>query len=543
SIGQAGSIGATRPAIGITDSDRFGGYTTARSRNAGPTTVTFGDYSNFNFAGRDGFILGNNANFTSGEYSNVHFQNKGRGVALDLANNSNIVISKHSNTLFESNGKTGTSGSFDGYNYIGVNEGGNITIDEYATFRVILTGRGDNPWDDVISLDSQNANTHAAFTSKKGAVVDIRDANTNFYAELISFPLGGAQSVIDIQDPLYLNLQRYSAGGATTGWMPVGGVNIGNTSGKFTANLVYMGGNKGVFKIGGTDYVVYQEIQSDGAKQIWLDIKAGNFDKDGFRSRNIWDNGANPDSSISGIGLTGNILANDIKDNQSSPTVKGAKGTAPYYGISTMRAAHQIWFPHSTETQAAGQHQNVIKYVYEDGTEAAPTVTQTVDVTRDIVIELTPEQIISVRDYGKTHNADQILDYIKNLYVVSKDSGWKVANGVNTKTAYDAVTTPEIAGYTASIQSTNANGVTVGGNAASVHATLDMPNDTVVENGKLTEAFKNNNGVAPMPANYETVIVYKKVVQQQPVTIIYQDKTENNKVLETKALKGTPGDS
>lgn len=129
------------------------------------------------------------------------------------------------------------------------------------------------------------------------------------------------------------------------------------------------------------------------------------------------------------------------------------------------------------------------------------------------------------------------------MYVVSKDSGWKVANGSNTKTAYDAVATPKIAGYTASIKSTNANGVTVGGNAASIHATLDIPNDTVVENGKLTEAFKNNNGVAPMPANYETVIVYKKVVQQQPVTIIYQDKTENNKVLETKELKGTPGDS
>ncbi len=542
SIGQAVSIGATRPGIATTDKERFGGYA-ARSRNAGPTTVTFGDYSTFNFTGRDGFILGNNANFTSGEYSNVHFQNNGRGVALDLANNSNILISKHSNTLFESNGKTGVSGSYDGYNYIGVNEGGNITIDEYATFRVILTGRGDNPWDDVISLDSQNANTHAAFTSKKGAVVDIRDDNTNFYAELISFPLGAAQSVIDIQDPLYLNLQRYSAGGATTGWMPVGGVSINTTNEKYTANSIYMGGTKGVLKIGGTDYVVYQQIKSDRAQQIWLNVNSVEFDKNGFAAKNIWDNGANPDSSISGIGLTAGVLANDIKDNQTSPTVKGAKGTAPYYGISTMRASHQIWFPHSTETQAAGQHQNVIKYVYEDGTEAAPTVTQTVDVTRDIVIELTPEQIISVRDYGKTHNADQILDYLKNLYVVSKDSGWKVANGSNTKTAYDAVATPEIAGYTASIKSTNANGVTVGGNAASIHATLDMPNDTVVENGKLTEAFKNNNGVAPMPANYETVIVYKKVVQQQPVTIIYQDKTENNKVLETKELKGTPGDS
>ena len=542
SIGQAVSIGADRPGIGVTDKERFGGYA-ARSRNAGPTTVTFGDYSTFNFTGRDGFILGNNANFTSGEYSNVHFQNNGRGVALDLANDSNILISKHSNTLFESNGKTGTSGSYDGYNYIGVNEGGNITIDEYATFRVILTGRGDNPWDDVISLDSQNANTHAAFTSKKGAVVDIRDDNTNFYAELISFPLGAAQSVIDIQDPLYLNLQRYSAGGATTGWMPVGGVSINTTNEKYTANLIYMGGTNGVLKIGGTDYVVYQQIKSDSAQQIWLNVNSVEFDKNGFAAKDIWNNGANPDSSISGVGLTAGILANDIKDNQTSPTVKGAKGTAPYYGISTMRASHQIWFPHSTETQAAGQHQNVIKYVYEDGTEAAPTVTQTVDVTRDLTLDLTADQINEVKAYAATHTADQILDYIKNLYVVTKDSGWQVVNGSNTKTAYDAVTTPEIAGYTASIQSTNANGVTVGGNAASVHATLDMPNDTVVENGKLTEAFKNNNGVAPMPANYETVIVYKKVVQQQPVTIIYQDKTENNKVLETKELKGTPGDS
>ncbi len=542
SIGQAVSIGATRPGIATTDKERFGGYA-ARSRNAGPTTVTFGDYSTFNFTGRDGFILGNNANFTSGEYSNVHFQNNGRGVALDLAANSNILISKHSNTLFESNGKTGVSGSYDGYNYIGVNEGGNITIDEYATFRVILTGRGDNPWDDVISLDSQNANTHAAFTSKKGAVVDIRDDNTNFYAELISFPLGAAQSVIDIQDPLYLNLQRYSAGGATTGWMPVGGVSINTTNEKYTANLIYMGGTKGVLKIGGTDYVVYQQIKSDSAQQIWLNVNSVEFDKNGFAAKNIWDNGANPDSSIRGIGLTAGVLANDIKDNQTPPTVKGAKGTAPYYGISTMRASHQIWFPHSTETQAAGQHQNVIKYVYEDGTEAAPTVTQTVDVTRDLILDLTPDQINEVKAYAARHTADQILDYIKSLYVVTKDSGWKVVNGSNTKTAYDAVATPEIAGYTASIKSTNANGVTVGGNAASIHATLDMPNDTVVENGKLTEAFKNNNGVVPMPANYETVIVYKKVVQQQPVTIIYQDKTENNKALETKELKGTPGDS
>ncbi|WP_459524343.1 MucBP domain-containing protein [Leuconostoc lactis] len=543
SIGQAVSIGADRPSISATAADRFGGYGTAQSRNAGPTAVTFGDYSQFNFTGRDGFILGNNANFTSGEYSNVHFQNQGRGVALDLANNSNIVISKHSNTLFESNGKSGSapSGSYDGYNYIGVNEGGNITVDEYATFRVILTGRGDNAWDDVISLDSRNSSTNAAFTSKKGAIVDIRDDNTNFYAELISFPLGNANSVINIQDPLYLNLQRYSAGGATEGWMPVGGTDINSTSAAYTANLIYMGGTKGILEIGGTNYVVYQQIKSDGAQQIWLNVDAVEFNKNGFAAKDIWDNGANSDVSISGKGLTPNILANDIKDNESSPTAKGAKGTAPYYGISTMRASHQIWFPHGTEIQAAGQHQNTIKYVYEDGTQAAPTVTQSVDMTRDITLDLTADQIATVEAYAATHTADETLNYIKNLYVVSQDSGWQVAEGINTKTAYDAVATPEIAGYTASIQSTNANGVTVGGNAATVHAILDIPAGTVVSNGKLSETYLNNGGTVVMPANYETVVVYQKEIQNQPVTIIYQDKSENNKVLATDELEGKPG--
>lgn len=191
-LGQAIAMGATRPTT--TDADRFGGYTAEQSRNDGPTLVQLGASSTFNFTGRDGIILGNNANFISGENSNVHFENKGRGVALDLANNSNIEISKHSNTYFHSVGKTGTSGSYNGYNYIGVNEGGNITVDEYATFRVILEGRGANPWDDVISLDSRDPNTNAAFTSKTGAIIDIRDDNTDFYAELISFPLGASHS-------------------------------------------------------------------------------------------------------------------------------------------------------------------------------------------------------------------------------------------------------------------------------------------------------------------------------------------------------------
>ena len=47
--------------------------------------------------------------------------------------------------------------------------------------------------------------------------------------------------------------------------MPVGGTDINSTSAAYTANLIYMGGTKGVLTIGGTNYVVYQQIKSDGA--------------------------------------------------------------------------------------------------------------------------------------------------------------------------------------------------------------------------------------------------------------------------------------
>ena len=155
--------------------------------------------------------------------------------------------------------------------------------------------------------DSRNANTTAAFTSKKGAIVDIRDDNTNFYAELISFPLGAANSLIDIQDPLYLNLQRYTAGGKIDGWMPVGGTEILQTDNKHYGNLIYMGGTKGVLKIGGTDYVVYQQIKSDNTQQIWLNVNSMTSPKHGFNAAETFNNNANPDMSISGVDLTANV--------------------------------------------------------------------------------------------------------------------------------------------------------------------------------------------------------------------------------------------
>lgn len=78
SIGQGIAMTGVRP--NVTDNDRFGGYTRDRANGAGQ--INLGQYSTLNFTGRDGVILGNNSNFNVGEYANVHFENKGRGVLL-----------------------------------------------------------------------------------------------------------------------------------------------------------------------------------------------------------------------------------------------------------------------------------------------------------------------------------------------------------------------------------------------------------------------------------------------------------------------------
>ena len=241
--------------------------------------------------------------------------------------------------------------------------------------------------------------------------------------------------------------------------------------------MIYMGGTKGILTIGGTDYVVYQQIKSNGAQQIWTDVNSVQFNKHGFASGDIYNNGANPDLSINGQGLVGGIRANQIRDNETNPTQSGLQNS-PAYGISTMRASHQIWIPHETSTQIKGTHTNTIKYVYEDGSPVLDAngqplvVTQDLNLTRDLTLDLTADQIKTVQDYALNHSADEVLDYIRSGYSVTQDSGWKMTNdqGQTVTNPYAAVTSPVEQGYTATIQSTNAPGVTVGGDGSSVKA-------------------------------------------------------------------------
>ena len=156
--------------------------------------------------------------------------------------------------------------------------------------------------------------------------------------------------------------------------------------------------------------------------------------------------------------------------------------------------------------------------------------------------DITKDKLDDIKNYALSHTSDQTLEYIKHNQAVSQDSGWKMTDAAGNPVTdpYAAVESPKLDGYTATIKSTNAPGVTQGADGSEVQAKLKINPDAVVKDGELTDAYKNN-GVTGIPENYETVVVYKKEAEKGSVTVKYIDDTAD-KTLETKDLSGEVGE-
>ncbi len=156
--------------------------------------------------------------------------------------------------------------------------------------------------------------------------------------------------------------------------------------------------------------------------------------------------------------------------------------------------------------------------------------------------DITKDKLDDIKNYALSHTSDQTLEYIKHSQAVSQDSGWKMTDAAGNPVTdpYAAVESPKLDGYTATIKSTNAPGVTQGADGSEVQAKLKINPDAVVKDGELTDAYKNN-GVTGIPENYETVVVYKKEAEKGSVTVKYIDDTAD-KTLETKDLSGEVGE-
>ena len=160
----------------------------------------------------------------------------------------------------------------------------------------------------------------------------------------------------------------------------------------------------------------------------------------------------------------------------------------------------------------------------------------------NLTLDITKDKLDDIKNYALSHTSDQTLEYIKHSQAVSQDSGWKMTDAAGNPVTdpYAAVESPKLDGYTATIKSTNAPGVTQGADGSEVQAKLKINPDAVVKDGELTDAYKNN-GVTGIPENYETVVVYKKEAGKGSVTVKYIDDTAD-KTLETKDLSGEVGE-
>ena len=574
SIGQGISLGINRPGDGVTDKDRFGGYGAGNSnRKNGPSKVIIGDGATFELNGRDGVMAGNNAEFTTGATSKVRFENKGRGVAIDFGNNSKVNFGKNSTNTFHSVGKGpksggGPSGSYDGYNYIGLNENGRIVVDDYATFRVQMDDRGDNAWDDVISLGSENGQKdQPLFQANKGSIVDIRDDNTNYYAELISVALGNSSNTFfQFNNPLYVSLLRYTrsdglSAGEVTGKLPastpqgnnpedIGHGNILYISNKSASsgNRVEFNGPTGTLVNPGLGTYTVYSLNKDGRdaqsrnkqSSVWTNIQGGALSIAGFQSNHADINPANAESVPTGSS-TGGISATDRT-----------------YGIDPVGDNRQnIWISNGSTINPTAIHKNVIKYVYEDGTPVKDDVIQSSDWNRTLEVAIDQDQFKDVLKNSTVSNGDEFLTaYSKAKYNVGDidgdgkaDTGWRVAGTTNDETVnYTAVTSPKLSGYKAEILSTNVPGLKAGDNADSVAASYTYnpstaPADTIIETSAgrrtISDTYWRNIVAKSDLGSYETVVVYKK--EKQKATIHYVDVSANNKELASDSVEGDSG--
>ncbi|MGT2827125.1 mucin-binding protein, partial [Streptococcus himalayensis] len=589
SIGQGISIGVKRPDDAITPADRFGGYGARGISKVKDSSaiISIGEGATFNFTGRDGIITGHNARFTSGEKSKVRFENQGRGVALELGDDSHIFFGKNSVNTFHSDGKgksrefPGPSGAFDGYNYIGVDEDGTLTVDAFATFRVQMDNRGDNDWDDVISLDSRKVERKPVplFKANEGSIVDIRDDNTNYYAELISVPLGGSKDVtFQFNNPAYVSLLRYTkssgiSAGAIEGHLPPE-IPQGNNPEKIPhGNILYVSaktkadgakiefnGPEGVTN--GT-YTVYSlnldnKDQKTKVSSVWTNIQSGALPVAGFLP------GARPEIQPSNalsdptLSSAGSVLVND-----------------PDYGIDPVNSNRQnIWISNGTVIAPVAQHTNTIRYVYEDGTpvlgeDGKPlVVVQKSDWTRKIEAGIDLARFLNTLEGSIVDNGDDFLAaYKKARYIVKDvngdgiaDTGWLVTGTDNTTNTYDSVASPKSAfdkdhkvkdlkGYSPSILTSNVPNIKTGADAETVTAVLTnaVITDTVTtqdENGNtiISDSYFNNYSNTGFTNNYETVVVYKKEQKARITYINVGEDGQGTTPLKTDEVKGKSGD-
>lgn len=238
-------------------------------------SVLIGDGSTLNVTGQNIFAFANDGKLYTGANSTINISQKGNGNIVDMGTGSTFEVGQYSKFIAYSDGHR--AGDYSNNNLIGLDGNSQILIDEYATLFLDAKNHQWNPdtktqvgaYNDLVNINATGTQS-ALLWVKDNATLDLRTDNRDYYAEVLSIPLGGTsqnrQFIFDNAN--YINFQKNSivtSGQSTNGSKP---------------NLIYMDpGSPGYMKWNGS-YIVKtwnathfsDPNQSADADTVWSDV-------------------------------------------------------------------------------------------------------------------------------------------------------------------------------------------------------------------------------------------------------------------------------
>lgn len=238
-------------------------------------SVLIGDGSTLNITGQNIFDFANDGTLYTGANSTINISQKGNGNIVDMGTGSTFEVGQYSKFIAYSDGHR--VGDYSNNNIIGLDGNSQILIDEYATLFLDAKNHQWNPdtktqvgaYNDLVNINATGTQS-ALLWVKDNATLDLRTDNRDYYAEVLSIPLGGTsqnrQFIFDNAN--YINFQKNSI------------VTSGQSVNGSKPNLIYMDPNSPGYMQWNGSYIVKtwnathfsDPNQSADADTVWSDV-------------------------------------------------------------------------------------------------------------------------------------------------------------------------------------------------------------------------------------------------------------------------------
>ncbi|MEJ7358251.1 E domain-containing protein, partial [Staphylococcus epidermidis] len=251
------------------------------------SNIQLGDNSTTNIKGQNIFDFGNEGTLNTGLNSTVNVNQKGNGNIVNMGTDSTFEVNKDSKFIAYSDGHR--VGNWHSNNLIGLDGNSEILVDENAT---LFLDAKNHQWDpdrkvqvghynDLVNINARGNQT-ALLHVADNATLDLRTDNRDYYAEVISIPLGGSSQdrryIFD--NAYYVNLQKTNK------------VTSGQSRNGEKPNLIFMDpGSPGYFQWNGSyiaktwDPMHYSSSEQHAdADNVWKNVVDLKAEQEGFNT-------------------------------------------------------------------------------------------------------------------------------------------------------------------------------------------------------------------------------------------------------------------